>query len=415
MADGGDRSGGGGRSGRPGRGGWVAAVLVLVGIGLVVVLSGRQQTAQPFDVRSSAPDGYRALAVLLRDHGAHVGSTSVDDWLHLSRRPGSVVVVPAPELLTDAEHRSLLGAVRSGTTVVLGSPRQDHIGVDAEDHAIDSSRWVDERTLADAPARPTPPGDCDIAAFDGLGPIDTAFAGSAGPATAGSRSCYGTSGDAQVVQRPAGGARVVTLGSPYLWANARLQPDKEDGGEPLDNAAMALRLVGEPTGGDLDGAEVTFLRAVPTAGVAPDGTRSPLQLLPNGVKLALLQLVGAFVLYAWWRSRRLGRVVVEHMPVEVEGSELVSAVGDLLRRKGSPARAAEVLRHATCRDLGRRTGLPVDAPTATLVAVVAARTGRDPVALAHALVDGPVDSADALVALAATLTDIRQEVLHHHV
>lgn len=392
----------------------MAAALVTAGIALVVVLSGRQQTAQPFDVRSSAPDGYRALAVLLRDHGAHVGSASVADWLHLSRRPGSVVVVPAPELLTDAEYRSLLGSVRSGTTVVLGSPRQDHIGAEAEDQSGGSSRWVDERTLADTPARPTPPGDCDIAAFDGLGPIDTAFAGSAGPA-AESRSCYGTSGDAQVVQRPAGEATVVTLGSPYLWVNARLQPDKEDGGEPLDNAAMALRLVGEPTGGDLDGAEVTFLRAVPTAGVAPDGTRSPLQLLPTGVKLALVQLVGAFVLYAWWRSRRLGRVVVERMPVEVEGSELVSAVGDLLRRKGSPSRAAEVLRHATCRDLARRTGLPVDVPAATLVAVVAARTGRDPAELAHALLDSPVDSADALVTLAATLTDIRQEVLHHHV
>ena len=38
---------------------------------------------------------------------------------------------------------------------------------------------------------------------------------------------------------------MVTLSSPFLWVNARLQPRKEEGGEPLANGATAMRLLGD--------------------------------------------------------------------------------------------------------------------------------------------------------------------------
>jgi hypothetical protein len=207
---------------------------------------------------------------------------------------------------------------------------------------------------------------------------------------------------------------LITLGSPYLWSNARLQPDKEDGGRPLDNAAMALRLLGPTVDGATTGTSITFVDAVPSPGVAPDGTRSPLSLLPLGVRLALVQLVAAFVIYAWWRARRLGRPVSERIPVQIAGSELVVAVGDLLRRRGSEDRAAAVLRADARRQLARRVGAPPDASSGALVALVAARTGRDPEQVADALLDRPVGSPDELVRLANTIDAIRQEVLHGH-
>ena len=179
--------------------------------------------------------------------------------------------------------------------------------------------------------------------------------------------------------------------------------------------AVALRLLGPTGAGATEGTSVTFVDAVPTAGVSPDGTRNPIELLPTGVKLALVQLVAAFLLYAWWRSRRLGPVVVERMPVEIAGSELVVAVGDLMRRKGSAQRAADVLRSDARRDLARGLGVPPDAPPETVVRVVSTRSGRDVDAVAAVLGDGPVPSAEALVRLASSLSDIRQEVLENHV
>nr|HMR97602.1 hypothetical protein [Microthrixaceae bacterium] len=220
---------------------------------------------------------------------------------------------------------------------------------------------------------------------------------------------------AHVLEEERGAGTLITLSSPYMWANARLQPDKEDGGEPLDNAAIALRLLGPTGAGATEGTSVTFVDAVPTAGVAPDGTRNPIELLPTGVKLALVQLVAAFLLYAWWRSRRLGPVVVERMPVEIAGSELVVAVGDLMRRKGSAQRAADVLRADARRDLARRLGVPLDAPPESFVRVVSTRSGRAVESVAAVLGDGPVPSAEALVRLASSLSDIRQEVLENHV
>ena len=237
----------------------------------------------------------------------------------------------------------------------------------------------------------------------------------AGDAGAEARGCYGDVRGTHVLEEDHGAGTLITLSSPYLWANARLQPDKEDGGEPLDNAAVALRLLGPTGAGATEGTSVTFVDAVPTAGVSPDGTRNPIELLPTGVKLALVQLVAAFLLYAWWRSRRLGPVVVERMPVEIAGSELVVAVGDLMRRKGSAQRAADVLRSDARRDLARGLGVPPDAPPETVVRVVSTRSGRDVDAVAAVLGDGPVPSAEALVRLASSLSDIRQEVLENHV
>ena len=191
-----------------------------------------------------------------------------------------------------------------------------------------------------------------------------------------------------------------------MFVNARLQPDKENGGQPLANAALAVALLAEAD-------RVVFVDPVPSAGVTPDGTQDPLSLLPLPVRLALAQLAVAVLIYLWWRARRLGRPPVEELPVEVAGSELVVAIGDLLRRRGSAQRSAAALRTETRRVLAARLGAGGD-----LARVVAERTGRDPAEVAAAL-DGtgapPVTSDAQLVALARTLETIRQEALREPV
>ena len=94
--------------------------------------------------------------------------------------------------------------------------------------------------------------------------------------------------------------------------------------------------------------------------------------------MALAQLLIAFVVFALWRGRRLGRPVAEVQPVEIAGSELVVAVGNLLQKAGRPEIAAERLRsdlpprpHGPPRPAGRPRHLtssptsPLSAPAST--------------------------------------------------
>ena len=273
--------------------------------------------------------------------------------------------------------------------------------------AVEDAQYLDDRALADEPPFPVGPGACDIDVLEGLGDIDTAFANPITP-PGDQQRCYDEFDGAHFFRRVQGAGAVVTLSSPYLWVNARLQPRKEEGGEPLANGATAVRLLGEAD-------RVTFIDPVPSGGTFQGGTEDPVSLLPLPVKLALAQLLGAFVLFVWWRSRRLGPPVRERLPVEVAGSELVAAVGDLLRRRGNPQRAAATVRADTRRVLAERLGLGPDPQPAALVGVVAARTGRSSDEVGAALYGdpaAPIASADSLVALVRTLDTIRQEVLH---
>jgi hypothetical protein len=352
----------------------------------------------PFDASSSSPDGYRALSVLLDDAGSLVetlGPTelaSVQDGV-----AGRSVVVPVASWVTSEQLEQLEALAVGGATVVLAG----------EDGFV----RMDDRTLTRTPAQPVGRGVCTIGEFDGLEALDDVSHGFLEIATGAPEEreyCFTESlgldaSGALVTIRSVGAGRIVSLGSPYLWSNARLQPDKEQGGTPLDNGPMAVALLG--------GSPVTFVSAVAPVGTSPDGTQSPLALLPFNVKLALVQLAFAFVLYAWWRGRRLGRPVREELPVEVAGSELVEAVGGLLRRHGSNSRAADVLRERECRELASRLGVPREAGPDALVAAVASRSARPPAEVQELLFGAPPDGTQGLVALCARLDELHTEVL----
>lgn len=380
----------------------LGVILLIVCALAVVVLSSRTATGEPFDADSAAPDGYAALVELLRQRGATVRRSTFDRVAADPPRAGDVVFVPAPGLATKAERTIIESAAGDGAVVVWGEVPED---------ALEFLVTYPPDDLAETPAEPREPGLCDVPELDGLGAIDVAFS-FGGAFSEGASTCYGHEGaPAQVVVREVGHGRVVTLGSPYLLVNARLQPDKENGGEPLDNAAMALRLMGSPPDGTSDGTRVTFVEARRSTAADDAGQRSVIDLLPTPVKLAVVQGFGAFVIYAWWRSRRLGAPVREKVPVEVAGSELVVAVGDLLRRRGSADAAAADVRAGARRTLAGRLGVPPSAPPSALVDVVAARTGRPPGEVDRLLGDHPVSDTAALIRLARDLDQLRQEVL----
>jgi hypothetical protein len=381
--------------------GVLGVLLVLAGALAVVVLGSRAPAGEPFDARSPAPGGYAALVDLLGARGVEVRRAEASDVVQRPLGEGDVVVVPAPGLTSRAERTLLRAGAAAGAVVVWGEP---------PDGAFALPIPVDARTLADTPADPERPGRCDAAGLGGLGPVDVAFSDRVAVPD-GATSCFGDGRLARVVVEDVGDGRVVTLGSPYLLVNARLWPDKEGGGQPLDNAALGLRLMDGSLTGTGVPTRVTFVDAVPSPSAELGGPRNPVELLPWPIKLSVLVGFGAFVIYAWGRARRLGAPVRERVPVEVAGSELVVAVGDLLRRRSSPGPAAADLRAEVRRTLSTRLGLPPAAPVDSLVAVVSARTGRPPEEVAELLADRPVASTADLVGLAHRLDSLRQEVL----
>jgi hypothetical protein len=243
---------------------------------------------------------------------------------------------------------------------------------------------------------------CDIDALGDIDPagVDPRNGGTLYAPGLGDESCIDDgSGDAYIVATDHGDGTVVAIGGAGMMVNAALAEG--------ENAPVVSALVAPQ-----EGTRLLVLEPGPLAG-ASTGRRTLSELIPAGVWRAILQLAVAFVVYAVWRSRRLGRPVPEPAPSPIAGSELVAAVGTLLDRSRSPGHAADLLRRDLRRFLGDHLGVPPDAPADVVAAVAAERSGADEADLRAALGGAPVTTDQDLAALAATIDRIRQEVLAH--
>jgi hypothetical protein len=366
------------------RAGWLLPA-ALVGVGVVVlgVVGGDGGEVPALDPRSDARLGTSALAALLGELGAEV---DVSDEL-----PGddTDVAVLFTDLLEADQQAALDDWVRAGGTLVVADPGSTFTPSEARSFA-------DAAELADRVGERPP---CDLTPLDGLdlGAVDPRNGGVLYDVPARGDACLGDGEVAYLVAMPTGEGDVVAVGGAGMFVNAALAEG--------ENAPVVAALVAPSAG-----TRVTLLRPGPLSG---GGTRTLGDLIAPNVRRALAQLGIAFVLFALWRSRRLGAPVDEPQPVAVAGSELVAAVGSLLDRSRSPQHAAELLRADLRRFLGDRLGVPPEAPPAVLAAVAAERVGADRDRVGWALGPGPVADDDQLVALAQTIDAIRQEVLDH--
>ena len=137
------------------------------------------------------------------------------------------------------------------------------------------------------------------------------------------------------------------------------------------------------------------------------------QLIPHWIWWMLLQLLVAAVALAYWRSRRLGRLVGENLPVKVHAAETVEGHANLYRRASAHGRAAGLLRSATARRIAPLLGLPAGPAgrkPESLVQAVAERLGQAPEQV-HAVLAGEVPMTEAeLVRLTDQLDRLEQEV-----
>lgn len=91
--------------------------------------------------------------------------------------------------------------------------------------------------------------------------------------------------------------------------------------------------------------------------------RSFFDLLPSGWLWGTLQLFVAAVLSAFWRGRRLGRLVPERLPVAIRASEAVEGRARLYRKANARDRAASALRTASRTRLAPSSASPRPRPT----------------------------------------------------
>ena len=344
-------------------------VLIALGVAAVAVLVSLVATTErsgQLDPRAYDPDGAHALAVLLGSRGAAVTVITTVEQVH----PGSTVVVPFPDLLTTAELRRLapspllVVSADNAALQALGDP------VEAQGGSLDELR---------EPA-------CDLPAATRAGRVRLGGPGYAVIGAAASTGCYASGGRAGLLVLPT--RQHLLLGSGTLLTNDAL----DDQGD----ASLALGLLADRP------SIQWLLPRIDRAGAASD-RRTLRQLLPRGLKDGLLELAAAVVLLALWRARRLGRVVVEPLPVVVRAAESVEGRSRLYRAARARDRAADALRGAARDRAVRRLALGGSATRGGLLEAAAARTGAHPAELDH-LLYGPAPGDDAaLVRLADDL------------
>ena len=367
--------------------GILIAVLALVALGVVLAMLRPRVRSEYLDPESPSQQGTQALAEIVRQHGTPVTvvrSTSVAAD-RMRSRPDAVLVVARSERLTPAD----LATLRSlpGDRLLV-SPTTDALQALAPGVAQAGPSWSTSE-----------PG-CSLPAARSAG--DVGFTDSqVYTAPAGATSCYLSDGRPNLVRLSVNGPTVTVLGSGHPFTNEQLP---ENG-----NAALGMNLVGARSNA------VWLMPGLPPPGSGAQ--KSFGELVPFGVKLAALQAVIAVLLMALWRSRRLGPIVVEPLPVVVRSAEAIEGRARLYRARRAGDRAAQALRAGALERLTRLLGIPGSAAAdpaqaGEIVAAIAAHTGYEQAVIGAALYGPPPVDDAALVRLAGVLDDLERQVRH---
>ena len=354
---------------------WLVLGVALVAVALAA--GAPPDDGTPLDPRATGPLGAKALLLTLEQLGGRVDITPrIDDQYDTA--------VLLRDDLTEDQRTSLERWVSAGGTLLLADPSSSMQPVTVTGR---TQTVFGEATVAR--------GECSIPPLEHLDRVDPT-GGVLFDADIAHESCFTRQDGAFVVAQPKDQGWIVATGGAGPFVNGRLDSE--------DNAALAANILVPH-----DGARVAFLeRANPGTG---EGDKSLADLVPTRVRMALAQLLIAFVVFALWKGRRLGRPVPEIQPVEIAGSELVVAVGNLLQKAERPQAAAERLREDLRRDLTNRLGLTPTTSADVIADLAAQRTGCDRDKVANALAGPLPTTAESLLAAAREIEEVRTAVL----
>jgi hypothetical protein len=358
--------------------------VVLLGVILIALFSpsGQQQANSYLDPLSTHATGARALADILAERGTHVGAVTTAEAASAAvARGAAAVVITSPELLTRSELE-LLARIRADLVLVEPDP--------AALQALAPGVAV----VGIAPLAATQPG-CNLRAAVLAGNADMGGIALRQRSRHPGHRCYLSRGGGFLLQYSHGPQKITIFGTGAPLENQYL--------DKLGNAALALNVLA-------NGRQIAWLtpQAAPLA--AAGGPKSIWSLIPLGAYLVGLQLGIALLLAALWRSRRLGPLSIEQLPVVVRASETTEGHARLYQARRSRDQAAAALRDATLRRLSPVLGLPAGASAEATTAALAARSARGAPEL-HELLFGRAPASDReLVKLAQDLDAMEREV-----
>lgn len=362
---------------------WRTARTIGLAIVLIVAVSvlGAYLTAPRqgglLQADSTAPDGAHALLALLRDQGIDVVVADDLDEVAAAARPDTLIAVAQTFFLLDDDVLNRLATLPGDRLLIAPS------GVTREHLAP----GIDVDGTVQFGGRP----DCDLREAVTAGDVQLGFSDTFTRADDGAAArCYGGA----LLRYQDGGRTVTLVGSSTFMTNAGLLGQ--------GSAALAMNLSG------------THQRVIWYAPQRIEGettgSTSLVDLIPAQVGWAVLQMGLAVLLVAWWRSRRLGPLVAERLPVVVRASETVEGRARLYRSRRARDRAAAALRTATLSRLRPRLGLGPRSSPEAIIQAVGGRTGADAQALSHTLFGTPPSTDEQLLALAGQLDDIERQV-----
>lgn len=359
---------------------WVAlALTVVIAVAAFSTYLTAPRPGGRMEADSTSPDGAHALVTLLRERDVTVIEADTIAEVEQQARSDSLLVVAQTYNLTGEELVNRVAAVPGDRLLV------------------EPITEVRERLAPGIRrAESTPYGglspDCDLREATQAGTVqfEVADAYEADSASSVTR-CY----DGVLVRYTDDGRTITVVGSSHFMMNAGLL---EEG-----NASLAMNLAGTHS-------RIIWYAPQRSEGDDSGGESSVMDLIPRQVGWVVWQLVVVVALLAWWKGRRVGPLVAERLPVVVRASETVEGRGRLYRSRRARDLAADSLRTATLQRMVPRLGLGPNASPPAVTQAVAARSGLDSQAVAHALY-GPPPAADTdLVHLARELDNIERLV-----
>ncbi|MEZ3160017.1 DUF4350 domain-containing protein [Microbacterium sp. BWT-B31] len=363
--------------------GWVViGLVVLVVGGFGAVLGGLGQWSQRgmLDPESAGPNGTRAIAEILRDHGVEVTVTRdrAAAAAALNEASATLVLPDAPALSDEGIER----LTDAATDVVLIDPRARTLRL----------AFPGSEPAGSAGPDPLVPA-CDLAAASIAGVVAPGAVFTAGDAL---EACY-RSGDGYGLLADHHGQDgwASAIDGRALLTNERLAENS--------NAALAANLMGRlphlvwyvPSAADTD-----LAAHYPSLG----------ELTPPWVSPAIVLLLVAGVAATVWRGRRFGPLVAERLAVTVRSSETTEGRARLYAQSRDAAHALDQLRIGALERIARLLGLGPAASVAEICDAAAARTGFER-GLVRAILVDEVPAGDAqLVELAQNVRHIERAV-----
>ncbi len=362
---------------------WIAAAIaIVVGIVVMVVQGANLSDGAYLAPANAAPEGAMAVAEVLRDRGVDVVVVDAADGARaaLARADATLLVHDISGFL-DPERLPGLAELAAHTVVI-----------DAEFAHL---RELAPAVNAAGAVSGTLEADCGVTAVNRAGKVTGEGLGYRVTGdSAGVEACLGSGDDVySLVRLETDGRALTVLGASAALSNERVAE--------LGNAALALGLLGE---------HPTLVWYQPGPADVVDGSATLADLTPAWLSPVLALLVLTVIAAGVWKGRRMGPLVVEHLPVTVPANETIDGRARLYQKSSARLRALDALRIGTIARIATACGLAPSAGVAEVAGAAASVSGMSLHEVRRLLQGAEPTSDRELIRLSDDLLGLETEV-----